>query len=45
MYAVILLDLDYFKKYIAPTVEKCLDDVDVTVYYLWLVQKKHTNYY
>ena len=27
-------DLDYFKKYIAPIVEKCLDDVDVTIYYL-----------
>ena len=29
-----LSDLEYFKKYIAPIVEKCLDDVDVTVYYL-----------
>ena len=29
-----LSDLDYFKKYIAPIVEKCLDNVDVTVYYL-----------
>lgn len=29
-----LSDLDYFKKYITPTVEKCLDDMNVTVYYL-----------
>ncbi len=27
-------DLDYFKKYIAPTVEECLIDMNVTVYYL-----------
>lgn len=29
-----LNDSEYFKKYIAPIVEKCLDDVNVTVYYL-----------
>lgn len=27
-------DLDYFKKYIAPTVEEALPNVNVTVYYL-----------
>ena len=29
-----LSDLEYFQKYIASIVEKCLSDVDVTVYYL-----------